>query len=64
LWFVKSLPWPLDIHGSELSFYRNIFLSQYRVQKCLVCNNPTVHVVMRIEDEKIVEKEGESFRNQ
>jgi len=28
--FVKSLPWPLDIHGSKLSFYRNIFLSQYR----------------------------------
>jgi len=22
--FVKSLPWPLDIHGIKLSFYRNI----------------------------------------
>jgi len=22
--FVKSLPWPLDIHGSKISFYRNI----------------------------------------
>jgi len=30
---------PLEIHGSELSFYRNIFLSQYRVPKCLVCND-------------------------
>jgi len=23
-----------------LSFYRNIFLCQYRKQKCLVCNGP------------------------
>jgi len=32
------LGWPLDIDGSKLSFYRNIFLflSQYRVQKCHV----------------------------
>jgi len=36
IFFVKSLPWPLDIHGSKLSFYRNIFLSQYHVQKYLV----------------------------
>jgi len=28
-WFLKSLPWPLDIHGLKISFYRNIFLSQY-----------------------------------
>jgi len=40
LWFVKSLPWPLDIRGSKLSFYRNIFLSQYRKQKYLVCIGP------------------------
>jgi hypothetical protein len=38
--FFKCLPWPLDIHGSKLSFYRNIFLSQYREQKSLVCNGP------------------------
>jgi len=37
LCFDKSLPWPVDIHGSKISFYRNIFLSQYREQKCLVC---------------------------
>ncbi len=24
LWFVKSLPWPIEIDGSKLSFYRNI----------------------------------------
>jgi len=32
------LGWPLDINGSKLSFYGNIFLflSQYRVRKCLV----------------------------
>ncbi len=23
-WFLKSLPWPLDIHGLKISFYRNI----------------------------------------
>jgi len=27
--FVKSLPWPLDIRSSKIYFYRNIFLSQY-----------------------------------
>jgi len=41
--FVKSLPWPLDIHGSKLSIYRNIFLSQYREQKYLVCIGPYTH---------------------
>jgi hypothetical protein len=40
LWFVKRLPWPLDIHGSKLYFYRNIFLSQYRKQKYLMCIGP------------------------
>jgi len=40
LWFIKSLPWPLDIRGSKLSFYRNIFLSQYREQKYLLCIGP------------------------
>jgi len=36
------LGWPLDINGSKLSFYRNIFffLSQCRVQKYLVCISP------------------------
>jgi len=29
LFFVKSLPWPLDIHGSKMSFNRFIFLLQY-----------------------------------
>jgi len=29
LWFVKSLPWPIEIHGAKISFYRNIFISQY-----------------------------------
>jgi len=37
--FVNSLPWPLDIHGSELSFYCNIFLLKYCVQKYLVCKS-------------------------
>jgi len=36
----KSLPWPLDIHGSKISFYRNIFLSQYCASKCLVWIRP------------------------
>ncbi len=44
LFFVKSLPWPLAIHGSKLSFYRKIFLSQYRVQKYLVCIGPCQHM--------------------
>ncbi len=35
--FVKSLPWPIDFHGQQIYFYFNIFLSQYSVQKCLVC---------------------------
>jgi len=37
-WFIffgEGLPWPLDTHGSKLSFYRNIFSSQYFAQKCL-----------------------------
>jgi hypothetical protein len=52
--FVKSLPWPLDIHGSKIyfyifisqylfiaiSFYRNIFLSQYCASNCLVWIRP------------------------
>jgi hypothetical protein len=32
LFFVKSFPWPLDIHGSKLSFYLNI------VRKNIVCD--------------------------
>jgi len=24
LWFDESLPWPIDIHGPKISFYRNI----------------------------------------
>jgi len=36
LWFIKSLPWPIELHGAKISFYRNIFLSQYCVSKCLV----------------------------
>jgi len=51
LWFDKSLPWPVDIHGPKISFlsqylfiaisfYRNIFLSQYCPSKCPVCISP------------------------
>ena len=29
---IKSLPWPLDIHGSKLSFYLNI------VRKTFMCD--------------------------
>jgi len=39
-WFLKSLPWPLDIYGSKIYFYRNIFLSQYCASKCLVWMRP------------------------
>jgi len=38
--FDKSLPWPIDIHGPEISFYRNTFLSKYCAQKCLVWLGP------------------------
>jgi len=48
LCFDKSFPWPVDIHGSKISFYRNIFLSQYCEQKCLVCNSPKGEVVYRV----------------
>jgi len=37
--FVKSLPWPLDTHGSKISFYRNIVS---RVNKALNVNNRLV----------------------
>jgi len=40
LWFVKSLPGPIEVDGSKLSFFRNVFLSQYREQKCLMWNGP------------------------
>jgi hypothetical protein len=41
LWYIKSLPWlVIEIHGSKISFYRNIFLSQYCVPKCLVWIRP------------------------
>jgi len=33
LWFVKSLPRPIEIHGANISFYRNIFLMH------IVCQN-------------------------
>jgi hypothetical protein len=36
LGFDKRSPWPIDIHGPKTSFYRNIFLSKYCPQKCLV----------------------------
>jgi len=32
-----SLPWPIEIDGSKLSFNRNFFLSQYCASKYLVC---------------------------
>ncbi len=25
LWFVKSLPWPIEVNASKISFYRNLF---------------------------------------
>jgi len=37
--FIYSIPWHLD--GSKWSIYHNIFLSQYCVWKCLVCNGPS-----------------------
>jgi len=40
LFFGKSLPWRLDIHGLKLSLYHNIFLSQYCVEKIIVCISP------------------------
>jgi hypothetical protein len=40
LFFVKSLPWPVDIHDSKLYFHRNIFLLQYCVLKCLLSIEP------------------------
>jgi len=40
IFFVKSLPWSLDIHGSKLSFHRNMFLLQYCVSKCFVWIRP------------------------
>ncbi len=40
MWFIKGLPWPIEVYGSKWSFNRNIFLSQYREQKCLVSNDP------------------------
>jgi len=33
--FVKCLPWPFDIHGSKISFYRNIVRQMSRVNKAL-----------------------------
>ncbi len=35
--FVKSLPWPIEIHGSKLYFYHIIFLSQYCAEISSVC---------------------------
>jgi len=43
LCFIKSLPWlVIKIHGSKIYLNRNIFLSQYCVQKCLVWIRPYV----------------------
>ena len=40
LFIVKSLPWPIEIDGSKLYFYCNIFLLQYCVQKYLLGIGP------------------------
>ncbi len=40
IFFCSSLPWPLNIHGSKIYFYFNIFLSQYCASKCLVWIRP------------------------
>jgi len=40
LFFCQEITLTLDIRGSKLSFYCNIFLSKYRKQKCLVYNGP------------------------
>jgi len=32
--------WPIDIYGPKISLYRNIFLSQYCVQKYFMCCGP------------------------
>jgi len=33
--FVKSLPWPLNIHGSKIYFYRNIVRQNVSYEKGL-----------------------------
>jgi len=40
LFFVKSIPWPLDIHGSKLNFYIFIIISFSHniVPKNIVCD--------------------------
>ena len=37
--FLKSLPWPIEIHGPKIYFYRNIFLSKYLFYRNIVCGN-------------------------
>jgi len=37
---------PIEIDGSKLSFYRNLFLSQYCASKCLVCIRPKEVVII------------------
>jgi len=32
---LKSLPWPLEIHGAKISFYRNVVRKMSRVNKAL-----------------------------
>jgi len=46
--FVKSLPWPLDIHDSKKYFYYIIFLSQYCASKFLVWIRPIKYLKMFI----------------
>jgi len=46
-WFFKGLPWPIEIHGTKIYFYRNIFLSQYCVRKCLVCISPKTEKIVK-----------------
>jgi len=41
----QSLPWlVVETRGLKLSFYCNIFLSQYCSRKCLVCISPKAPV--------------------
>ncbi len=51
--FVKSLPWPLEVNGSKISFYRNFFIAilyvkMSRVNKALTrdfkLNPPKDHI--------------------
>jgi len=39
-----ALPWSIEINDSKISFYCNIFLSQYCASKCLVWIRPKAHI--------------------